>query len=161
MPKGASDAVSLVAPRKDMTTIRSVARADPKKTWAKAQTQAGRDEMLANSPLLEFHLEFAIRGFSLLLHYVLVPIVVVQRTDTMAWSRVFSCLQVLLLWAACFIAVGIEQTFGCDANNLDFVYRHNDMNSMLAMLLREDADMSPKLSDRARFYDRLIASDDE
>ena len=54
------------------------------------QTQAGRDEMLANSLLLEFHLECAIRGCSLLPHYVLVPIVVVQWTDAVVWSSLFS-----------------------------------------------------------------------
>lgn len=95
------------------------------------------------------------------LHWLLVPAIAIQWTESILISGLFSFLQVVLLWALNFIAVEIEHPFGSDPNDLELADMQNQMNAMLIMLLREGVDRVPELSRHALRSGQSLTCDDE
>lgn len=95
----------------------------------------------------------------LMAHWMLVPIVVVQWTDSVVWSGIYGFVQVVILWALNFIAVEIENPFGVDANDIKGQHMQEQMNAMLMILLRIETDRIPTLKPHAQLRGQVI--DDE
>lgn len=95
----------------------------------------------------------------LMAHWMLVPIVVVQWTDSVIWSGIYGFVQVVILWALNFIAVEIENPFGVDANDIKGQHMQEQMNAMLMILLRIETDRIPTLKPNAQLRGQVI--DDE
>mmetsp|Transcript_57622 Transcript_57622/g.89698 ORF Transcript_57622/g.89698 Transcript_57622/m.89698 type:complete len:610 (+) Transcript_57622:83-1912(+) len=83
--------------------------------------------------------------FLLWLHWFVVPFVVSQWCKEPWWAFVFSFIQVFVLWVLNFIAVELENPFGCDANDIDGGEMQSEMNQLLMLLMSPACKRTPRL----------------
>lgn len=71
----------------------------------------------------------------LIFHWILTPLVMVQWTNTVLGSAVFTFVQVFTLWCLNATAVGFERPFGGDENDIDHIELQMTMNKSLINLM--------------------------
>ena len=71
----------------------------------------------------------------LIFHWILTPLVMVQWTNTVFGSAIFTFVQVFTLWCLNATAVGFERPFGGDANDIDHIELQMTMNKSLINLM--------------------------
>lgn len=81
----------------------------------------------------------------LIFHWALTPLIMVTWSDWPIGTFVFTFIQVFLLWALNFMAVGFEQPFGGELNDLDPDYMQKRMNKQLICLMDPSARKLPYL----------------
>lgn len=83
---------------------------------------------------------------TLLVHWVMCPIVTAQWTSSAFWAFVFTFIQVFFFWSLNWIAVEIENPFGEDANDMDAESLQSEMNQHLLLLIKGSTRRTPRLS---------------
>ena len=71
----------------------------------------------------------------LIFHWILTPLVMVQWTNTVFGSGIFTFVQVFTLWCLNATAVGFERPFGGEANDIDHIELQMAMNKSLINLM--------------------------
>lgn len=87
----------------------------------------------------------------LLVHWLVSPVMVMYFVSSVPLVLICCFGQVFLLSAINCIAVELENPFGHDANDLDFLQMQHDFNGHLLMLLSQAATRTPYLSSSADF----------
>jgi len=86
----------------------------------------------------------------LVLHGLVVPFVTCQWVLTWYWAFIFSFVQVFVMWSLNFIAIELEDPFGCDANDINMRELQVEMNEHLLLLLRPGTKRVPDLTPKAQ-----------
>mmetsp|Transcript_11993 Transcript_11993/g.27199 ORF Transcript_11993/g.27199 Transcript_11993/m.27199 type:complete len:436 (-) Transcript_11993:267-1574(-) len=88
--------------------------------------------------------------FLLVMHWMTTPVIIQGWTSSPVWSFIFSFVMVFIYWTLNAIAIGLENPFGTDSNDLDYAELQNEMNRQLMVLLRSSAYKPPQLSSSHR-----------
>mmetsp|Transcript_74798 Transcript_74798/g.173265 ORF Transcript_74798/g.173265 Transcript_74798/m.173265 type:complete len:464 (-) Transcript_74798:82-1473(-) len=83
--------------------------------------------------------------FLLVMHWMMTPVIIQTWTSTPTWSFIFSFVMVFIFWTLNTTAIGLENPFGTDENDLDYDELQNEMNRHLLVLLRSEAYRPPEL----------------
>ena len=83
----------------------------------------------------------------LILHWLLIPFVMVQHTRYVTICGIFTVVQVFLFWALNMVAVQIEKPFGTDGNDIDLKELQQRMNTHLVLIMSPVAQQLPILSE--------------
>lgn len=81
----------------------------------------------------------------LVIHFCMAPFMMAQWTSSMITAAIFTFVQVCVLWALNLIAVEIENPFGSDDNDLDYLQMQVELNRQLVMLASKSASALPSL----------------
>ncbi|CAK0790395.1 unnamed protein product [Prorocentrum cordatum] len=94
----------------------------------------------------------------LLMHWMIVPFIVIQWVDIWWLSCMFGFVQVVTLWSLNLIAQELEQPFGSDPNDIDAMHMQKMMNSHLRLLVKESTKRTPKLrhDDLETLLERMV-----
>lgn len=84
--------------------------------------------------------------FLLVMHWMTTPMIIQTWTSSPLWSFIFSFVMVFIYWTLNAIAIGLENPFGTDANDLDYSELQNEMNRQLMVLLKASSYQPPMLS---------------
>eukprot|EP00929_Paragymnodinium_shiwhaense_P078589 TRINITY_DN40757_c0_g1_i2.p1 TRINITY_DN40757_c0_g1~~TRINITY_DN40757_c0_g1_i2.p1 ORF type:complete len:624 (+),score=88.57 TRINITY_DN40757_c0_g1_i2:106-1977(+) len=85
----------------------------------------------------------------LVVHWLMNPLITIYWVSSPIWAAVLSFVQVFILWTLHLISVEIQNPFGTDANDLDQVGLHLEMNQHLLLLLKPSTLTTPTLSKQA------------
>mmetsp|Transcript_6268 Transcript_6268/g.16776 ORF Transcript_6268/g.16776 Transcript_6268/m.16776 type:complete len:440 (-) Transcript_6268:56-1375(-) len=85
----------------------------------------------------------------LLIHWLLTPLIVQSWTTHWFWAFIFSFIMVFTYWSLNSIAINLENPFGTDDNDMDFVEMQSEMNRHLVVLLSIGVNHVPTLSSLA------------
>lgn len=88
--------------------------------------------------------------YLLIMHWMTTPVIVQTWTSAVQWSFLFSFIMVFIFWTLNTTAIGLENPFGTDANDLDYRELQHEMNRHLMVLLRPVAYRPPTLHPRYR-----------
>jgi len=83
--------------------------------------------------------------FLLVMHWLAAPVIIQTWTSSPLWSFVFTLIMVFVFWTLNTTAIGLENPFGTDANDLDYAELQNEMNRQLIVLLRPASYKPPSL----------------
>eukprot|EP00927_Polykrikos_kofoidii_P082790 TRINITY_DN8325_c0_g5_i1.p1 TRINITY_DN8325_c0_g5~~TRINITY_DN8325_c0_g5_i1.p1 ORF type:complete len:775 (+),score=179.78 TRINITY_DN8325_c0_g5_i1:121-2445(+) len=94
--------------------------------------------------------------FLLVVYCILTPVMMSVACETKIWAAAMSFLPTFALFCLNFAAIELEMPFGDDDNDLPLNHFQTEMNTSLLMLLHENADLMPGLSDVCdRHFDSL------
>merc|ERR1712176_448380 len=93
-------------------------------------------------------------SFLLLVHVLLTPFMVSAiLAESPVWATIFTFMPIFGMFYLNFVAVELENPFGDDDNDLPLDHFQSEMNNCLMMLLSENADLLPNVSEKRCIMD--------
>eukprot|EP00929_Paragymnodinium_shiwhaense_P041236 TRINITY_DN2142_c0_g1_i2.p1 TRINITY_DN2142_c0_g1~~TRINITY_DN2142_c0_g1_i2.p1 ORF type:complete len:569 (-),score=111.11 TRINITY_DN2142_c0_g1_i2:509-2215(-) len=84
----------------------------------------------------------------LMIHLVSTPILISALTPSKFWAPFFTFLPIFGMFSLNFVGIELENPFGDDDNDLPLDHFQTEMNTCLLMLLHDNADLMPGISEK-------------